>query len=138
MKRLLFLILLCTPLLFTSCIEDNYYGSVDTYYLDVRQTDWKGVGTYGQQGYILEAAFDVGFITQDIINSGAVLVYLVDDQLGDMQLPYVLTRTVGGVKVIEVLSYQIWAGGIAFMIDDSDYRADPYTGTTTFKIVVIR
>lgn len=137
MRRLLFLMLLCSPLLFVSC-EQNYYGSVDTYYMDVRQTDWKGVGTYGQPGFILEAAYDVGFITQDVLENGAVLVYLVDSVLGDMQLPYVLTRRVGTSDFIEMLSYQIYNGGIAFMIDASDYLADPYAGTIQFKIVVVR
>lgn len=143
MKRFLFLILLCSPLLFTSC-EDKYYvteeyydgAAVRTEYLTVQPSHWQGIGTYGQPGYFLEAAYNVNYITNDVIDKGAVLVYAIYDD-GDIQLPYVLTRDVG-YTIIEMLGYQLYPGGIAFTLDNSDFQAEAYSGPLKFKIVVVR
>lgn len=141
MKRFLFLMLLCSPLLFTSCEGDNYYQGafVDTYYIDVLPRQWAPLGTPGQPGFIQEAEYSVNYITDDVIEYGTVIVYLIDpNEDGDIQLPYVLTREDAGTVFIEMLSYQVYPGGIKFIIDNSDYFADGYDYAIQFKVVVIR
>ncbi|MDR0661049.1 MAG: hypothetical protein LBG19_09675 [Prevotellaceae bacterium] len=135
MKRLLFLVLLCSPLLFTSC-EEKYYGAyVETHYIPVSSSDWRDVGTYGQPGFFIKARFSAPYITPDVIDNGAVVVYAIFSD-ADVQLPYVLTRDVG-YTIIEMLGYQLKDGVIEFTIDNSDFKAEPYS-QIEFKIVVIR
>lgn len=145
MKRLLFLILLCSPLLFTSCedqyyVTEEYYGpTVNSYYIEVLPSHWKSVEDAGGEKYILEAAYNVNYITQDVIDNGAVIAYFIDpDGFGDFQMPYVFSRIVSGVKSMDVIRYELRRGQISFIIDNLDFIAVPYDVPVEFKIVVVR
>lgn len=145
MRHFWFIILLFSSVLLSSCGEDKYYITeeyyngveVRTYSLTVNPNDWKGIGDYGQPGYFLEAAYDVNYITKNVIKEGAVLVYAIYAD-GDILLPYVLTKH-DGSTFTEILSYQLYEGGIAFRIDDSDFHAEPpYNTSFDFRIKVIQ
>lgn len=136
MKRLLFLILLCSPLLFTSC-EENYYGSeIFTDYITVRPREWREVGTFGQPGYVWEAPYRVDYITPGVIDNGVVLVYAVYDD-ADIQLPDIFADRIGGSEFVQVLGYRVSAGLITFTIEASDFETEPYNVDRRYKVVVV-
>jgi hypothetical protein len=77
--------------------------------------------------------FDYPAITQDIINSGAVLVYL---KVGNNynQLPLTFYQTSSYSSTIEVSTF---VGGLSLLWTDSDLTQPNNPGSPTFKIVVI-
>ena len=67
-----------------------------------------------------------------------MIVYYLDPTFGDFQLPYVFSRLVSGVPSMDIIRYEIYDGGISFIIDNLDFKAESFTSAIEFKVVVIR
>ena len=86
MKKIVFPIVL-SAILFSGC---DVYRTYETYevikqgtdmfvdYIDAYGADWKLSGTEGQPGCYVYQEFPFDEITDNVLNEGAVLVYLVD------------------------------------------------------------
>ena len=113
------------------------YVAKSNYEITVYPNQWRGVGYFGQPGFYLEASFRADYITNHVLQKGAVLVY-ADFSGETVQLPHVFSRQVRNSRFIETLSYTLRPGFITFTLDDSDFETDPYNVLVNFRIVVIR
>ena len=77
--------------------------------------------------------FNYAAITQDIIDNGAVLVYMKFDDTY-FQLPFTAYQSSNYSTSVEVASY---TGGLSIIWTDSDLTQPDKPGEFTFKIVVI-
>jgi hypothetical protein len=111
-------------------------NTLHNYEITVLPRHWRQVGTYGQPGYYLEASFTADYITRDVLNRGAVLVYAEFSE-ATVQLPHIFSRQVRNSRFVETLAYELRPGLITFTLDDSDFETDPYDTPVTFRIVVI-
>ena len=87
------------------------------------------------------AEFNIGGLTSTVIDEGAILVYFIQKISGqdyDNQLPYILPFEDRGY-FIRTIRYDLKPGVIAFIVEDSDFCVPlpPFTGTVTFKVVII-
>lgn len=80
-----------------------------------------------------EISFSYPAITQEIINSGAVLVYVKDGN-SNYQLPVTIYTT---STYSSSLGLEAFVGGIKINWSDSDLTQPDNPGTMTFKVVVI-
>ena len=97
MKKIILPIVL-SALLLSGC---DVYRTYETYeitkqgtdmfvdYIDALGSDWELSGTEGQPGCYVYQEFYFDEITRDVLDRGAVLVYLVDADGRDNILPYV-------------------------------------------------
>lgn len=88
--------------------------------------------SYSSPSYHADMSFSA--ITQDIINTGAVLVYLSNGSGGYSQLPLTYYPSPSYSRTFETVSYP---GGVRIYITDSDLTAPTTPGSYTFKVVAI-
>ena len=150
MKRLIFFPILAL-FMFSACIEGDTYvdestiieGSLKSVYTaTIQPSQWLPSGTYGAPGYYLYATIEAPFITNYVLDKGAVMIYTYFDGF-EVQLPYIISRRVDFSNFVEILSYEsepgylLEPGYLSFILDASDFQADPYPSPLVFKIVVI-
>ena len=144
---------------FCSCIKNEYPGpqgprgpqgvpgkdgtQINTIYYDVLPSQWAKIET--QKECYSYVQLEVPELTQSVINSGAVLVYILLDGY-DQQLPYVKTLADDmGFLYTRVIRYDLQepshglGGMITFIVEDIDFAVPvkPYTSTVKFKVVII-
>ncbi len=142
MKKL-FLICIASFLMF-ACTKEGAPGpmgpagpagknaNVSTYYTTIFPSEWKMFGKFGTPGYYCFVEKDFGALTPEIINNGAVLVYaLMND--ADNQLPYLMPYN----GYIKTLRYDLNNYLIGFIVEDSNFKTEPFQDPIEFKIVVI-
>ena len=144
MKRLIPFLFL-TSFMFSACIEGDTYvdestiieGSLKSVYTaTIQPSQWEEAGTYGAPGYYLYATIAAPYITNYVLDKGAVIIYTYFDGF-EMQLPYIISRQVGSSNFVEILSHESEPGYLSFILDASDFQVDPYPFPLVFKIVVI-
>ena len=118
--------------------RDGYGTYIDKYYFDVEPGQWRTSGTYGSKGYYCYAEKRLPALTAAVIDGGGILVYFIDDQDRDNQLPYIYPFYDRGY-FMRTMRYDLKEGIIRFIIEDSDFEVPlpPETGTVQFKVVII-
>jgi len=115
--------------------KDGVQITVRYFNIEPSLLNWKEAGNYGQEGYYCYAEAQLKELTAEVIDKGAVLVYMIDGEF-DNQLPYLIPYN-GYTRVIR---YDLRQGTIGFIVEDADFRTSrpPFEGTVTFKVVVIQ
>jgi hypothetical protein len=123
-------------LLFISCTKEGPQGpqgnpgldgnaNVHSYLYHV--TSWTLDGTEYYNVLLAD------YITQDILDNGAVLVYMSNGSGSWLALPFTMWYNGYG----EVTSQVISVGGITIWVSDSDLAPQAYPGNIDFKVVAI-
>lgn len=142
MKKLI-LPLIASFLLLTGCSEKAH---VVTSYYTVKPNQWElattrypSTGTY-TVNYAYSSWENID-ITPDVIETGVVLAYYIDENGRDNQLPYTLYFTDdNGVPYQERIEFDIETGRITFKIKDTDFQTEASManiGVMKFKVSVI-
>lgn len=132
-KTIKTLMLLAAITIFGGCAkegpagEDGKDGNANVVSTTITSTDW----TFNDPSWVLSLNYPA--ITQNIINSGAVLVYV---KVGESynQLPLTFYQSSSYSSSVEVSTF---VGGLDLFWTDSDLIQPIYPGSQTFKIVVI-
>jgi len=153
MKKAFFVILASIALV--SCIKEGPRGipgkngkdgtQINTYYFEVFPNQWKPNGDFGFPGYYCYEERTLAALTPSVIENGAVLVYVILKEQGidyDHQLPYIKPSydySYDYGYYLKIIRYDLQAGKIGFIVEDSDFETSlpPYTTKITFKVVVI-
>jgi hypothetical protein len=111
-------------------------ANVKTQIITVTPTNWTG------NGFVLEAKKLASVITADIVNSGAVLVYLQTGNGTFIPVPVSNTNYWVGEDGNPVLYnshifYQYSASNITFYLQDDDAQTEPPSANMVFKVVAI-
>lgn len=135
-KTISTLLLLVTMTIFSSCKKEGPEGPAGKDGVDgnanvVSSTITSSAWAYNAPSWAI--TFTYPAITQEIINSGAVLVYI---KVGNNynQLPLTFYQSSSYSTTIEVTTF---AGGLSLIWTDSDLTQPNNPGSQTFKVVVI-
>ena len=124
MKKIVFLTAILVAL-FTNCSK-NKYGNTDIT-SDTYVVGW----TFDDPSY--KTQISEPLITQDIIDNGAVMVYMSNGNGGWIALPCTLPQD---ATYSSTYSFVLYDGGLTVWKTDTDMLTlDP--GTTTFKVVIL-
>lgn len=93
-----------------------------TDYIDARNADWKLSGREGNPGCYLYQEYKFDEITDRVLESGAVLVYLVDGDGRDNILPYVLPFDNGREIVMQNIRFDVERGILTLIIEWQDFK----------------
>ena len=134
--------MLAAFVLLTGCGEK---ARVITYYYTVNANQWEpattlnGDGTYTINYYY--SAWENVDISPEVIDNGVVLVYYLDNDGRDNQLPYTLYFVDdNGVPYQERIEYDVEVGKVTFKIKDTDFntaQSMQNIGQMKFKVSVI-
>ena len=145
MKKIVFPIVL-SAILFCGC---DVYRTYETYevikqgtdmfvdYIDAYGADWKLSGTEGQPGCYVYQEFRFDEITDNVLNEGAVLVYLVDAEGRDNILPYVCPVDNQSELIMQNIRFDVEKGILTLIIEWQDFRKysqDNYR----FKVCILK
>ena len=133
-------------LLFCSC--GDVYRTYETYeivkqgtdmfvdYIEARGTDWQLSGTQGTPGCYVYQEFSFKEINQEVIDKGAVLVYLVDADDRDNILPYVFPVDNGHELIMQNIRYEVERGILTIVIEWQDFKKY-IQGDYKFKVCIL-
>lgn len=127
---------LACGLLFTGCKKEGPPGKDGTNGKDGNANVVSSSVTSGGWSYVSpswEQAFTYPAITQNILDKGAVLVY-VQSGSNYYQLPYTFYPS---STYSRTYTYVHYLGGLKVFVTDSDLTQPTNPGTLTFKVVVI-
>ena len=134
--------MLAAFVLLTGCGEK---ARVITSYYTVNANQWEpattlnGDGTYTINYYY--SAWENVDISPEVIDNGVVLVYYLDNDGRDNQLPYTLYFVdENGVPYQERIEYDVEVGKVTFKIKDTDFntaQSMQNIGQMKFKVSVI-
>jgi hypothetical protein len=132
MKKIIYLALMVVSLttLFSGCKKEGPAGKDGNANVVSSSTT---VSNWVYEGSSWKSIIPYPAITQDIINSGAVLVYMKTGESYN-QLPLTFYQNPAYSTTIEVSTV---VGGLALYWSDSDLSQPINPGTRTFKVVVI-
>lgn len=133
-KKLSFLLLSSITLILASCEKEGPEGPAGR---DGNANVVSSIGVATSWTYINPSwvqRFSVPAITQEIVNSGAVLVYVQSTTGSYSQLPVTVYPSSSYSTTFEV-GYNV--GEVAIFATDSDLTQPNQPGAATFKIVVI-
>ena len=91
-------------------------------YIDAKGDDWQLSGKDGQPGCYVYQEFRFDEITNDVLEKGAVLVYLVDADGRDNILPYVFPVDNGHELIMQNIRYDVEAGILTIIIEWQDFH----------------
>ena len=136
MKKFLNAAILLTFLAtFVGCVKDsgpNGNADLDHYTYTVQANQWNERGVFGQQGYQYFYEIPIPGITQTVLNTGTVMVYIQRDDLNMFYPLPVITNNTGYVNTIQ---NNVYLKMIEIFIEDTDFQTD-VPGSMTFKVVV--
>ena len=100
---------------------------------------WQESGRVGTPGYYLYQEYKFPEITQDVINKGAVLVYLIDADKRENILPYVYPLDNGANLVMQNFRFEVEKGILTLVVESQDFgdygRLD---SKYIFKVCIIK
>ena len=139
MKKALISLFTCT-LLLCGCSYDTYELGTDmtVTYVTAYKQDWISEET--EIGYDLYQSFQIKDITQDVINNGAVLVYLVDEKKDrDNMLPFVFPVRVAGTQdiILQNIRFDVEKGWLSIVIEWADGLDSEVADDYKFKVCVM-
>jgi hypothetical protein len=126
-------LLLASTATFTGCTKDdgpNGNANLEHFTYTVQANQWYTYGVLGQPGFQYYRQFDVPEVTQDVMDNGAVMVYIKQDDLF-YPLP-AITDNDGWVNTIQ---FNVYPGMVEVFVEDTDFQTEN-PGTMTFKIVI--
>lgn len=145
MKKMYFTVL--SALLLCGC--GDVYRTYETYeivkqgtdmfvdYIDAKGNDWASSGTEGKAGFYVYQEFRFDEINHDVLENGAVLVYLVDADGRDNILPYVFpVENDYHELLMQNIRYEVEEGILTIVIEWQDfikYHQPDYT----FKVCIL-
>lgn len=106
-------------------------------YIDAKSADWQLSGKEGQPGCYIYQEFRFDEITDDVLETGAVLVYLVDADGRDNILPYVFPVDNGHELIMQNIRFDVERGILTIVIEWQDfnkYIQDNYR----FKVCILQ
>jgi hypothetical protein len=118
---------------FMGCIKDsgpNGNADLEHYTYTVQSNQWYTRGVFGEPGYQYYYQIDIPGITQAVMNKGAVLVYVKQNDLF-YPLP-AITNSNGYVNTIQ---NNVYLGMVEIFLEDTDFQTNA-PGQMTFKVVV--
>ncbi len=145
MKKILFPIVLSAFFL-SGCDVYRTYETIEVVkqgtdmfvdYIDAAGADWKLSGIEGQPGCYVYQEFRFDEITSDVLNNGAVLVYLVDAENRDNILPYVFPVDNGKELIMQNIRFDVEKGILTLIIEWQDFKRyiqDKYK----FKVCILQ
>jgi hypothetical protein len=135
--------LLIVTMLISSCAKDGDTGptgatgadgnaNVKAISFSVSPGSWNTAGSSGQVGHIKYYEKNISEITQDIIDNGMVITYLVDNGY-DIMLP--LTLFAGNYDINFTAGAKV--GTLEIDVAFSDLSTPNIVGTSNFKAVIV-
>ncbi|MBO7437728.1 MAG: hypothetical protein J6T97_07930 [Bacteroidaceae bacterium] len=106
-------------------------------YKTAKGNEWFESGTEGQPGFYIYQEFAIPEITDDVLNNGAVLAYLVDAEGRDNILPYVFPVDNGHELIMQNIRYEVEKGILTFVIEWQDFKKY-IQGDYEFKICILQ
>ncbi|MCQ2066691.1 MAG: hypothetical protein MJY65_03415 [Bacteroidaceae bacterium] len=121
-------------------ITEEYYvdgDKFDVVYETAYGDSWKRNGRVGSEGCYLYQTIRVPEITEDVIENGAVVVYLVDADGRDNMLPYMRPYQDVYPFVYENIRCDVAKGELTIIIESSDFDVVVPSGDYSFKVVIL-
>jgi hypothetical protein len=142
-KQVMSVMSLLTLFIFYGCtINENHYGpKMETINIIAYQRDWSYTAIRsGNKGHYMYQEFSFPEINNDVLNDGAVLVYLIDDAKRDNILPLVLpyyNNDLSG-ELTENVRYECENGILTIIIESSDFSSAPRDRDMKFKVCILK
>jgi hypothetical protein len=117
----------------TGCTKDdgpNGNANLEHLTFTIQENQWYTYGTYGVQGFQYYRQIDVPDITQSIMEKGAVMVYIKQNDLF-----YPLPATTDYDGWVNTIQYNVYQGKVEIFVEDTDFRTEN-PGAMTLKIVI--
>ena len=105
--------------------------------ITARAGDWKTSGVSGDQGCYVYQEFEFKEINRDVLKRGAVLVYLIDANNRDNQLPYVHSFESGRDIVTENIRFEVERGLLTLVVTWDDFKLYDIDENLKFKVCII-
>jgi len=145
MKKI-FIPVIAASLLMSGCTFHEHYDTYEVVqqgtdmfvdYIVAKGNDWIPSGNEGQPGFYIYQEFEFPEITQNVLENGAVLVYLVDADGRDNILPYVFPVDNGNELLMQNIRFDVEKGILTIVIEWQDFRK--YTqGDYDFKVCILQ
>ena len=91
-------------------------------YVDAYGEDWLSSGKpVGEPGFYIYQEFQFNEVDDNVLNNGAVLVYLVDADGRDNILPYVFPVDNGHELIMQNIRYDVEKGKVTIIIEWQDF-----------------
>ncbi|MBR4811126.1 MAG: hypothetical protein IK039_05125 [Bacteroidaceae bacterium] len=145
MKKI-FIPVIAASLLMSGCTFHEHYDTYEVVqqgtdmfvdYIVAKGNDWIPSGNEGQPGFYIYQEFEFPEITQNVLENGAVLVYLVDADGRDNILPYVFPVDNGQDLLMQNIRFDVEKGILTIVIEWQDFRKYPQ-GDYDFKVCILQ
>lgn len=98
---------------------------------------WNPAGTPGKEGCYVYQEFEFKEIDRSVLKSGAVLVYLIDANNRDNQLPYVHSFDDGRNIVTENIRFEVERGLLTIVVTWDDFNRYDINEDMKFKVCIL-
>lgn len=106
-------------------------------YIDAKGNKWERSGIEGNPGFYVYQEYRFDEITDDVLDKGAVLVYLVDADGRDNILPYVFPVDNGHELIMQNIRYDVEKGILTIIIEWQDFKKYEQ-GDYRFKVCILQ
>lgn len=106
-------------------------------YIDAKGDKWERSGIEGNPGFYVYQEYRFNEITDDVLDKGAVLVYLVDADGRDNILPYVFPVDNGHELIMQNIRYDVEKGILTIIIEWQDFKKYEQ-GDYRFKVCILQ
>lgn len=145
MKQLMITALLFVSLAtITGCAKDGLNGrdgvngkdgqggnaNIEHYTYTIQDNQWYTRGSFGQPGYQYYYQIDIPGISQDVMDYGAVMVYI---KLNDLFYPLPAIANYDGY--VNTIQNNVYMDMVEIFVEDTDFKTVT-PGQITFKVVV--
>jgi hypothetical protein len=145
MKTLSTIALFCGAVFLSSCTKEGPAGpagaqgpqgnaNVQSVTFSVSPGDWSPFGTSGQVGFGYAVNRNVSIVTQSIVNTGAVLLYLKAGNDRWVALPVTIAE---GTTWNKIWLYSYGVGSVQIEVYDDDQQTSAPNQVTEYKVVAI-
>ena len=118
----------------TGCVKKddgpNGNANLEHYTYTVQANQWYTYGEFGHSGWQYYHQFDVPEVTRDVMEKGAVMVYIKGNDLF-----YPLPATTDYDGWVNTIQYNVYLGMVEVFVEDTDFQTDN-PGPMVFKIVI--
>lgn len=145
MKKI-FIPVIATALLLSGCDIHETYETYEIVkegtdmfvdYVTAKGNEWFADGTEGQPGFYIYQEFSFPEVTTEVLEKGAVLVYLVDADGRDNILPYVFPVDNGHELIMQNIRYDVEVGKVTMAIEWQDFKRYNQTDYE-FKVCILK
>ncbi|MBR4843111.1 MAG: hypothetical protein IK006_08490 [Bacteroidaceae bacterium] len=137
MKKITISVFTCTAMMLCGCGDEypTYVNNYNTYevtrpgiqmftdYIEADGKNWLTDGVEGKPGFYVYQTFDFPEINDNVLENGAVLVYMVDSDGRDNILPYVFPVINENSRILmQNVRYDVEKGKLTLIIEWEDFR----------------